>query len=61
MAYFARELAKANVSPTCSLKAANPTIVGALNVFENGVAKTLYVGTQYDVTIDDMQLNVPFN
>ena len=61
MSYFARELAKAQVSPICSLKAANPSIQGSLTVFENGIEKTLYVGTQYQgIDIQDPTLSVQF-
>ena len=48
MSHFARELAKANISPTCSMKAAAPGISGTLDVLVNGETKTMYVGAQYE-------------
>ena len=56
-----RELAKAQVNPTCSLKAANPSIIGTLDVTVDGATQTMYVGTQYDATSSGNEITVPFS
>ena len=57
---FARELAKANINPRCSLKAANPSIIGTLDITVNAETQTMYVGTQYSATSEGSEITVPF-